>query len=395
LVQFDRTVFAAFQGVRTGWADNVMLTITEAAGPVGTIALVLVIAALFGALRYWRTLGYWLTTTAVAELLVWVLKQSIARQRPHNFYAGAEQYSFPSGHATLSVVVYGFMAFLLARGRPAWERRVIAASAAAVIVAISGSRIYLGVHWFSDVVASLGLGLAWVAVVSMAYLNRSSDERLRPLPVALLMAVTVILAGGTFAALHHDADVSRYAFNPPTPTTSLALWKAAGWSKQPRSRSELGGDTEEPFSVQWVGTKAHIADVLAAGGWHADTGLRPAPLLLSLLPTATIDQLPVFPRFDHGRIQNLTFAKQLNARERGVVRLWSAHTNIAMPDSSTLPLWFGMATIETAEHTAHIDSLPRTKDDFVTPLRLLSKDVGNEHVSKVGANTNEVVVLLW
>jgi membrane protein DedA with SNARE-associated domain/membrane-associated phospholipid phosphatase len=395
LVQFDQTVFRAFQSLRTGWADNVMLTITEAAGPVGTIALVLVIAALLGALRYWRTLGYWLATTGVAELLVWVLKQSIARKRPHNFYVGVEQYSLPSGHTTLSVVVYGFMAFLLARGRPAWERTVIAASAAVVILAISGSRIYLGVHWFSDVVASLSLGLAWLAVVSIAYLNHISDERLRPLPVTLLMAVTVILVGGTFAAVRHDADVARYAYQAQIRTASFASWKAGGWREQPGSRSELGGDIEEPFSVQWVGTKTHIADVLAAEGWHADTGLGPASLLLSLLPSATIDRLPVFPRFDHGRIQDLTFVRQLDAKERLVVRLWSAHTNIVRAEGPEVPLWFGTATIETAEHATHVGSLPRTRDDFVTPVRLLSQDARKANVSAADEERDGLVVLLW
>ncbi len=395
LVQFDQTVFGAFQGLRTDWADNVMLTITEAAGPVGTIALVLVIAALLGALRYWRTLGYWLATTGVAEFLVWVLKQSIARKRPHNFYVGVEQYSLPSGHTTLSVVVYGFMAFLLARGRPAWERTVIAASAAVVILAISGSRIYLGVHWFSDVVASLSLGLGWLAVVSIAYLNHISDERLRPLPVALLMAGTVVIVGGTFAAVHHDADVSRYAYKAQVRTVSFASWKAGGWREQPGSRSELGGDVEEPFSVQWVGTMTRIAEVLAAEGWNPGTSLRPASLLLSLLPSATIDRLPVFPRFDHGRIQEMTFVRQLNAKERLVVRLWSADTNIDMAEGPTLPLWSGTATIETAEHAAHIGSLPETLDDFATPVRLLSQDARKANVSAADEKRDGLVVLLW
>ncbi len=66
-----------------------------------------------------------------------------------------------------------------------------------------------------------------------------------------------------------------------------------------------------------------------------------------------------------------------------------------MPENSMLPLWFGTATIEMAKHAAHIGSLPRTKGDFVTPRRLLSKDAGNEHVVSVGDNSNELVVLLW
>jgi hypothetical protein len=189
--------------------------------------------------------------------------------------------------------------------------------------------------------------------------------------------------------------VSRYAYKAQIRTTSFASWKAGGWREQPSARSELGGDTEEPFSVQWVGTKAHIADVLAAEGWHADTGLRPASLLLSLLPSAPIDRLPVFPRFDHGQIQDVTFVRQLDAKERLVVRLWGADMNIVMAEGSALPLWFGTATIETAEHAAHIGSLPRTRDDFATPVRLLSEEAGKEHVSTASETGNRPIVLLW
>ena len=135
--------------------------------------------------------------------------------------------------------------------------------------------------------------------------------------------------------------------------------------------------------------------MLAAEGWHADTGLRSASLLLSLLPSTTIDRLPVFPRFDHGRIQDMTFVRQLNEKERLVVRLWSAHTNIVMAEGPVLPLSFGTAIIETAEHAAYIGSLPRTKDDFVTPLRSLSQDAREANVSTVEETRGGLVVLRW
>lgn len=396
LVQFDQTVLDLFQGVRSGWADNIMVTITEAGGPVGTIALVVAIAALLSALRYWRTLAYWLGTVGFAELLVWILKFSLERKRPHNFYEGIEQYSLPSGHTTLSIVVYGFMAFLLARGKPAWQRTAIASTAAAVILAISVSRIYLGVHWFSDIVASLSLGLAWLAIVSFAYLHHVSNERLRALPVALLMVGTVVLVGGPYAAFHHRADLSRYSYEVKVPTTSLEAWRTGGWREQPSARSELGGDAEEHFTVQWAGTKAHVADVLMAEGWQTARGLRPASILSTLLPTATLEQLPVFPRFDHGRIQDLAFAKPLDEEKRLVVRLWSARVDVLMADSSRVPLWYGSATIERAEHAPHLGTLPRTIPDGATPLRLLAQDARRERVANVQESRDGVaLMLLW
>lgn len=396
LVQFDQTVLDLFQGVRSGWADNIMVTITEAGGPVGTIALVVVITALLSALRYWRTLAYWLGTVGFAELLVWTLKFSLERKRPHNIYEGIEQYSLPSGHTTLSIVVYGFMAFLLARGKPAWQRTAIASSAAAVILAISASRIYLGVHWFSDVVASLSLGLAWLAIVSIAYLHHVSNERLRAVPVALLMVGAVVLVGGPYAAFHHEADLSRYSYEVAVPTTSLVAWRAGGWREQPSARSELGGDAEEPYTIQWAGTKSQLADVLAAEGWQPARGLHPASILSTLLPMATLEQLPVFPRFDHGRIQDLAFAKPLDEQRRLVVRLWRARIDILVAGNNRVPLWYGTATIERTEHVPHLGTLPRTIPDRVTPLRLLAQDARNQHVVTVEEHRDgAALMLLW
>ena len=396
LVQFDQAVLHLLQGVRSGWADNLMVTITEAGGPVVTIALVAVIAALLAALRYWRTLAYWFGTVGFAELLVLVLKFSIARRRPHNFYQGVEQYSLPSGHTTMSMVVYGFMAFLLARGKPTWQRTVIAACAAAVILAISSSRLYLGVHWFSDVVASLGLGMVWLAIVSFAYLNHVDGERLRAPPVALLMVAVVVFVGSLYAAFHHQADLARYSYKVNVPTTSLEAWRAGGWREQPSARSELGGDREEPFTIQWAGTRAYIADVLGVEGLRPARGISAVSILSALLPKAKIDQLAVFPRFDHGRIQDMTFTKLLPGKGRLVVRLWRARLDVAIAGGNRVPLWYGTATIERAEHAPHLGTLPRTSEDLTTALRLLAHDVRKEQVATVEEyRDGTALMLLW
>ena len=119
LVQLDQTIYTLLQGLRTEWADNVMVAVTELGGAAGTVPVIIAVSLLLVLVkRYWHTFGYWLAAVAFAEILVWVLKYTLGRARPNNIYTGVEQFSFPSGHAALSIVVYGFMAFLLARGKP-------------------------------------------------------------------------------------------------------------------------------------------------------------------------------------------------------------------------------------------------------------------------------------
>lgn len=75
---------------------------------------------------------------------------------------GAFGSSFPSGHAMVAVCAYGFPAALLAAGPGAW-RRLAAAALFLVPVAVMWSRLYLGVHWLTDVLAGGFLGATWVA----------------------------------------------------------------------------------------------------------------------------------------------------------------------------------------------------------------------------------------
>lgn len=78
-------------------------------------------------------------------------------------------YSFPSGHATTALVVYGTIAYLVARLEPtARQRRWTLGGALALILLIGWSRVYMGVHYLSDVVAGYLTGFAWVTLVALS-----------------------------------------------------------------------------------------------------------------------------------------------------------------------------------------------------------------------------------
>ena len=104
-----------------------------------------------------------------AQVLDALLKVEFARPRPslaHPVVAQAGGYSFPSGHATASMAVYGALAYLTlttVRSRPA--KTMITAGALLVVVLIGFSRVYLGEHFPSDVIAGWCVGIAWVAIL--------------------------------------------------------------------------------------------------------------------------------------------------------------------------------------------------------------------------------------
>jgi len=397
LVQADQSVYYALQGLRTRWVDDVMVVITELGGGVVTGAVVIVVSLVLSLKRCWRTLGYWLAAVGFAELAVQVLKFTLGRHRPSNLYSGVEQFSFPSGHATLSIVVYGFMAFLLARKKSLNVRIAITLTATLLIALISFSRLYLGAHWFSDVLAGLSLGLTWVALLGIAYTYHEPNESLHSRSVLLSVLTTLVLLGGWYVSSHHRRDVERYAYRPASVTLLLSDWKAGGWRSLPAARAELDGDVEEPFSVQWVGTAEQIASKLTAAGWEMPPPWMSKSAVLWLLPDTSIQQLPVLPKFNQGEAQKLTFVRGVNANRRIVVRLWPLRYAVdTLPGGASLTLWQGMVTFEQLQHVKGVVMLAQTTADFMTPLRILETNLHNRGLSIVEAARPGVpVLLLW
>ena len=103
---------------------------------------------------------------AGAEVLSYSLKLAFRRDRPFftDPLATVSTYSFPSGHATVSIAVYGALCLVVLR-RLTGPARVVCVAAAILLVSLIGfSRMYLGVHFFSDVLAGFSVGMAWLAL---------------------------------------------------------------------------------------------------------------------------------------------------------------------------------------------------------------------------------------
>ena len=101
-----------------------------------------------------------------AQVLSFSLKLAFRRDRPFftDPLATVSTYSFPSGHATVSIAVYGALCLVLVR-RLTGPARVVCVAAAVLLVSLIGfSRLYLGVHFLSDVLAGYSVGLAWLAL---------------------------------------------------------------------------------------------------------------------------------------------------------------------------------------------------------------------------------------
>jgi undecaprenyl-diphosphatase len=141
-------------------------------GPTGLAVLIAIVAIPLIVTKRWRWLAYLAITCGGGALLNLELKRYFARARPDvaEMLRLAHGYSFPSGHAMGSTVVFGALSYLAFRYASQWRWKSAAiALAATLIAAVSLSRVYLGVHWISDVGAGIFGGLAWVSVCTVGY----------------------------------------------------------------------------------------------------------------------------------------------------------------------------------------------------------------------------------
>lgn len=163
---FDENVLRWLGAHHMKLLDGAMLEIT-ALGTGMVVMMIVSISALFLALTRHRYSALLLIVATVGGLgLNLVLKLFFDRPRPQVFVWGttAVSSSFPSGHAMSATIVYSTVAYLAARlQKHAWQRWLTLSLAAVVIILISLSRLYLGVHYPSDVLAGGAIGLAWAA----------------------------------------------------------------------------------------------------------------------------------------------------------------------------------------------------------------------------------------
>jgi hypothetical protein len=278
-------------------------------------------------------------------------------------------YSFPSAHTSMSLAVYGFLALRIARELPVQRRWLPYSVAGLVVAAIGFSRLYLGAHWFSDVLAGLSLGLIWVALMGIAY-DRHPAPRL---PVRRLLVVTTLLLVfiGSWQTQHSlDDALARYAPRLQIRETTRDAWLAAGWQSLPAYRVDLEGQDRQPMNFQWAGTLAALRAHLENQGWWPPKHPDPLSVIKWLAPEPRIAELPVLPQVNGGQQQRLLLAAPLVDADKRllIVRLWPS--TLALQENHA-PVWVGNAAYLQPDRGLPLITYLRTAADFETPLARL------------------------
>lgn len=183
------------EDLRRPLLDHLMLIITYCgeAQILFPVAILLILA--LGLQKQWRAAAHLLWVIVLVAVSVYATKLVIHAPRPEGILSPPTSYSFPSGHTTLAIAFYGFLSTLLRHTLSHDYRRLMSTTMISFIIIIAFSRLYLGVHWFMDVLGAAFLGSCCLLVVKISYF-RYPCEVINPLRTLL------ILLAGLLVSLH-------------------------------------------------------------------------------------------------------------------------------------------------------------------------------------------------
>jgi membrane protein DedA with SNARE-associated domain/membrane-associated phospholipid phosphatase len=366
LVRADTALYGFLQTLRTAPTDFVMAGIAE----FSTYGVGLFVAA--GVLiwlivrRCWRMAAWWIVTVGVAAALSPVIAPGDGYVRPFTWQVGADHAPLPSGDATFNLLVYGFLGWLLVRRQSLLWRSTVLAFVTLWVLMTGFARLYLGENWLADVLGGWSLGLAWFAVLAAAYTYQQVRDDVQPKILAFIVIGLLAVFGPWTSPERLQADLARYSPRTHEITLALNQWTDAGWRGLPERRTELSGDEEEPFPLQWAADSDAIRHDLESAGWRAAPAWSARSALLWLSPTASVADLPVVPKLAQGNSAELVFVK-FDPRQpmtRLVLRLWRSRYRLMpgdMPGGVTdEPIWYGALYQEAFHQPWHLLTIGTT-----------------------------------
>lgn len=283
-------------------------------------------------------------------------KLLIRRERPFNPVYLENSFSFPSGHAMVAVIFYGFLTYIFIRQIKNWKTKVnIFFACLVVILAIGFSRLYLGVHYVSDVWGGYLLGFLILTTVTALYEWKKSKAEHEHVVVSKnikLATAGLVLAGVIF----YIGFASQY--KPPTMIPAQAIIQSIDGDfstyfsehKIPKYSETLIGNPQEPLGFIFLAKDdTTLMQGFEKAGWSSADRVS-IKSVAKIAEAAVLRRqylnAPMTPSFWNAAVNDFGFEKPTQSNsvdERHHIRIWK--TNLTQNE---LSVYVGTASLDTA-----------------------------------------------
>jgi len=333
----DLAVLAWTRGLRNDITDPFMVAMSQLSR-LWVLLPTLVATALWlmGANRV-NAAVHWAVAMA-GGLLLQLLMDWTLRAMPLTEWAGETRTFLPSAPMTLTTVVLGFFSVMVAKELRRRHRKWPYLASTLLLTLLIMARVYLGLDWLSGALVGFILGLAWTAIVGMAYRARA----LRPFSGAVASAIffgTLALTFSWQVGVHLEEDLA--AVRIPVEERGLAMedWWERDWATLPEQRRRSGVAAGRDFNLQVAGPLVSVATSLEDLGWERVDPATWRWFLQSLNPEANQRTLPLTGRNYLGQAEALVMRRPTADPERQlVVRFWDSGVRLGADRS---PVYLG------------------------------------------------------
>jgi len=365
ILGLNELVYFQLQQLQTPPFDHAMLFFSHLGDDIFLGSLTLILLIWFALHRNWLATGHLLAAFILPLIVVHALRL-LFHVPPPDILASHPTFDYPGAHTTLATAVFGFIAVALSRELPSALRTGVYIVSASLILLVGFGRLYLGIHWLSDVLGGILLGLIWVAMLGIGYRRHI---HLPPLPVKTLSYPAVLVLILLISYPLSQSDMWR----PATISTEQSYriswqgWQESGWKLLQQYRSDLMQNKKYPLNLQWLATEQEITAIMKKNNW-LQPDYRMSDFTGWLRPSATLQDLPIIPHLHEGRYETkryVRFDQQHN--HILVLRLWKTDMFV-QKQQSEWPLWAGEVSYLERIDLGPIQYL-KTADNFDQALQ--------------------------
>ncbi len=383
-----------YQALRALYSDQLVnwVALFTGLGEQRVLAPVIGIVGLWLLWRHRITAALcWCGTIGLGIATGFLLKMLIDSPRPEGLIHLSNEHSFPSGHVLAATLTYGLAAAIIQHSLPNHRRWIPWAITIPLVFFIALSRLYLGLHWFSDIIGSLTLAIAFISLGMLLY--RRFEHRLPPARLILMPGIlTLCITISVYSMFFYPkirAELGRQ--------WNTQILVAEDWW-QGKNISDLlyrNGAVKRyatVFDVQWLDSLDTIRLFLEHNHWKPVPKLTFGSSVMMLANNPEPDILPVMPKFHQDRLPVLVMEKSLPNHSRLLLQLWQSDYLTADGTS----LWVGTLRREVMKHPIPLTSVYREEiadGDSLDPLVQDLKHAPNFRYRVLNAERSKIIFI--
>jgi membrane protein DedA with SNARE-associated domain/membrane-associated phospholipid phosphatase len=338
LTDINNELMALLANARSPFMFHLMAHITLLGNKLNIFGFLIIYSALLLRDRNLSAVKFLWLNTITTTAITYGMKFVFYNQRPTIIAQIANSNSFPSGHVAISLAAYCGVAYILAASYKKYQQNIIFLLAGILVTIIAISRLYLGMHWITDVVGSALLGIAILNFYKVFYHPKPNSLKRHSLLWLLFAFVVPYIFVSTVS---YKSTLKQTALNAHTIVTTTDSWWQQDGTILPIVRLNRLGHPSQALNIQWLGSIAAIKSNLLTNNWEDLAQQNHLQKTLNRLSSYKAqDHMPLLiPKYDY-QVPMLTMIHKGLSNNDGdmEIRLW--RTSVKFTDNKQ-QLWIG------------------------------------------------------